>query len=86
MALDQSMDTYNYNRINNPKAKAKLIDIMSKNNLIDIYRNPNLNTKAYTWRSRNPIKHVRIDYFIRTNTLNDIIHATNIIPGYRSDH
>lgn len=34
---------------------------------------------------RNPIKHAHIDYFICTNTLNDIIHATNIIPGYRFD-
>ena len=38
VALNNEMDTYNYKRINNPRAKQAILDLMRDNDLFDIYR------------------------------------------------
>ena len=59
---------------------------MATNNLVDIFRQLHPNTKRYTWRRKNPIKQARLDYFIGSNRLMDIVQKCSILPGYRSDH
>ena len=48
------------------------------------YLHPTL--KRYSWRRKNPIKQDRLDYFIVSVSLTDLIADCNIKPGYRSDH
>lgn len=38
LALNQTLDTFNYSNVNNPKAREKLIEIMNDLNLVDYYR------------------------------------------------
>ena len=40
----------------------------------------------YTWRKRNPIKQARLDYFLVSSSMTDIINSSSIMPSYRSDH
>ena len=86
LTLNPSLDNENYKHINNPCARNKLLDLMEKHQLCDIYRKLNPDTKRYTWRRKNPKKQARLDYFITTNTLTDMIKDCQIKPGYRSDH
>ena len=59
---------------------------MNANNLIDIFRLCHPNDKRYTWRRKNPIKQARLDYFLISNSMFDLINTCNIKPGYISDH
>ena len=42
--------------------------------------------KRYSWRRKNLIKQARLDYFLVSESLTDLIADCNIKPGYRSDH
>ena len=86
ITLNPDLDSSNYVNINNPNARKKIIDILNKHDLIDIYRHFHPITRRYTWRRRNPIKQARLDYFVGSSTLSDLIQTTNIKPGYRTDH
>ena len=59
---------------------------MSQHDLTDIYRFLNPTRKRFTWRRTKPVKSARLDYFLASNSLLDLVHNTDILPGYRSDH
>ena len=86
LVLDPSKDAFNYHKINNPNSRQSVLEIMNANNLIDIFRLCHPNDKRYTWRRKNPIKQARLDYFLISNSMFDLINTCNIKPGYRSDH
>lgn len=86
LALNQNLDTLNYRHINNPRSKEKLVDIMNNHDLIDIFRFLNPTTKKYTWQQKTFNKKARLDYFIISSTMSNIIQSCTIKPGYRSDH
>ena len=86
IALDQNLDTYNYNTVNNPKAREKLLEIMGDLNLVDYYRILNPEKRVYTWRRRNPVKQGRLDYILMSENFTNITENSVIKPGYRSDH
>ena len=46
----------------------------------------NLDILRYTWRRRNPTKQARLDYFVISKPLTDLICSCKIRPGYRTDH
>ena len=54
--------------------------------LIDIYRHLHSKTCRYTWRKKNPVKQARLDYFLVSENIVDIIHKCKVKPSYRSDH
>ena len=54
---------------------------MGDHNLTDIYHITNLSFHL----EKNPTQHARIDYFIISNSMNDIIRKADIICGYRTD-
>ena len=86
LVLSPSLDSNNYININNPKSRKKLIEIMNIHSLEDSFRYIHPNLRRYTWRRKNPIKQARLDYFIVTNTLLDLVTSSKIFPGYKSDH
>ena len=86
LTLNPLIDSYNYANINNPKARDQLMDIMQSRNLVDSYRVQNATKKIYTWFRKNPTKMARLDYFIVSSAMMDIIYKSDIIPGYRTDH
>ena len=54
--------------------------------LIDYYRVLNPDRKAYTWRKKNPLKQGRLDFFLISHSLSNLVENCTIKPGYRSDH
>lgn len=46
------MDTQNYSHINNPKAKEKVLEMMSDLKLVDRVLNPD--KRVFTWKKKNP--------------------------------
>ena len=86
LVLNPDIDSYNYKNVNNPNSRKKLIEIMDKQNLVDFFRHCNPNLKRYSWRRTNPIKQARLDYFIGSASLTDLITGCTIKSSYRSDH
>ena len=86
LVLDPTKDTYNYKHINNPKARLSVLNLMKDLNLVDVYRCIHPDKNNFTWRKRNPLKQARLDYFLTSNSLLDLITDCQIRPGYRSDH
>ena len=71
---------------NNPKSRQKLIELMENHDLIDAYRHLHPQINRFTWKKPNSNKMARLDYFIISNTLTDLITESNIKYGHRSDH
>ena len=86
LVLTPSIDCYNYVNTNNPQAWAKVIEMMSSLDLIDAIRHLKPNVKRFSWRKKNPIKQARLNYFLITKAMADMIDSCNIKPSYRSDH
>ena len=86
LVMNYEMDTLNYKKKNNVKAREKLLTFIEKLNLIDIWRHTHENTKRYTWRQNFYRKMARLDFFLISETLLDIHANTKIKPSYKSDH
>ena len=80
------LDRYNYNKVRYPQANSAIKDFLSKHNLIDIWRIQNLERKRYTWKTSNPCRRSRLDYFLITEDLLSLDPQTDILNAYRSDH
>ena len=52
MVLNPEQDTYEYVNVNNPKAREEVLNIMLECNLIDCWRELNLENKQFTWRKQ----------------------------------
>ena len=64
---------------------AKLVSMMSENDLCDIFRVRNPEMKCYTWRRKTPFKQRRLDYFLISDQLQDQIDQVDIIPSIQSN-
>ena len=63
-----------------------LLEHMENFDMVDIWRVLNPEKKQYTWRQRNISVQCRLDYFIISTSLINIISSTEITHGFRSDH
>ena len=79
LVLDPLKDSYNYSNTNNPKSREVILNPLSNYNMIDIYRHIHPNKLEYTWKRKNPSKKARLDYFIISSSLSDLIDKTLII-------
>ena len=86
LVLDPHKDTNGYRHVNNPKARMEVLKMMNDLGLVDIYRQQHPNTVRYTWRKKSPSKQARLDFFLISDTLLDIISNCKIKPAYRTAH
>ena len=86
LTLDQDMDCFNYKHINNPKARSFVTNSIKENNLFDTFRELHPSLKRYTWRRKNPFKQSRLDFFLVTENLINLVKTSKIETGYKSDH
>ena len=86
LTLNPKLDSYNYVTINNPRSRTILLDIINRLNLADAYQYFHPISKCFTWRRRNPLKQSRLDYFLISSPLTDLISNIEIRAGYKSDH
>ena len=54
--------------------------------LVDIWRVKNPSTKSYTWSQNSPMILCRLDYWLISNNLQDLVTTTDIIPAIKTDH
>ena len=76
-----------------PKIKQKSVnivkDIMLANELIDVWRIHHPDKKRFTWRSwRKPNSTIqrRLDFWLISNSTQEHIFSTDIIPAIKTDH
>ena len=83
-----TIDTVNYTRQNNPKAKEAVFRLMHFFELFDIFRMQNPESRRYTWRAvRNgQLKQARLDYFLVSSDVTNFVHSIETVAGYRTDH
>ena len=87
IALNSAIDTMNYVRENNIRARDTLLSMMDANDWVDIFRERNDNERRYTWRNTGSIiKQARLDYFIISRSLIPYVLEERVLPGYRTDH
>ena len=86
--LNAKLDKKGLAKESNDKYTEDLVELMETNNLLDIWRILNPDSKRYTWRgmTRSGQAHSRLDYFlISSNMIYDLSKAS-ISPSIRSDH
>ena len=62
--------------------KSLLIDL----GLVDFWRLKNPTTKRFTYRQRRPLVQSRLDYFMISLSLNDVVDNAKILTSFCSDH
>ena len=70
--LNPELDYYNYKTINNPKARDKIVELISTKYLLDPFRENYPTQKKFTWKRRNPCKQARLDFFFDIRKLDAI--------------
>ena len=86
LAIDQNLDTMNYQNINNPQARTKLINKMAEYNLLDIFRELNPDTRKFSWKQWGSTKFARLDLFLISDSLLPYVEKVDILPTCFSDH
>lgn len=76
----------NYKSLNNPKSRLELLRLIEILNLKDFFRENNPNLKKYAWRRKTPVKQARLDFFLISDTLQNMSPMIKIENSYRSDH
>ena len=86
LVMNPEADSKQYLRINNPRARDKVLDICAEFSLIDIWRELHMETRQYSWRTNNFNKQARLDFFLITENLFSCVKKAEITAGYRTDH
>ena len=86
LVLDPEKDTYNCMNIKNPNARRYLLDMINTHCLKETFQIFNKNIRQYIWHRKNPRRHARLDYFLVSDTLLDLVNKCQKKSGYRSDH
>jgi hypothetical protein len=64
----KTIDNSNYSNINNPKARAKVLEFMKIYNLADVFREIYPELKRFSWRQNNPLKHASLSMFLPSSS------------------
>ena len=68
------------------RSNEKVDELCRVFDLVDVWRLRHKTKKQYTWRQRNPRIHCRLDYFLISQHVLDIVVKANILPSIFSDH
>ena len=69
LVLNPDIDTFNYNSINNPKARGKVLEIMDDLRLLDYFRILYPDRRVYTWHKKTPLKQGRLNYILISESM-----------------
>ena len=64
LVIDPDMDIHDYVNVNNPKAREQVLNMMFEHNLLDVWRELNLEKYQNTWRRKHTNKKARLDFFL----------------------
>ena len=65
---------------------ATIDNLQEELDLVDIWRIKNPAKKSFTWSQNSPMIFCRLDYWLISNTLHDLVVSTDIIPAIKTDH
>ena len=68
------------------KVVERIEEIQTTFNLHDVWRVKYPQAKSFTWSQKSPFIFCRLDYWLISNSLQDLIKDVNIIAAIRSDH
>ena len=60
--------------------------LIERYELLDIWRIQHPDLSRFTYRQKTPLIQSRLDFFLVSNILEDLIVSTEIIPSVWSDH
>ena len=60
--------------------------IQEELDLVDIWRIKNPDMKSFTWSQNSPAIFCPLDYWLISNSLQDLVTSTDIIPAIKTDH
>jgi len=87
LVMDYQKDTRGYQCENNKKARSTLLKCMNNNDLSDVWRVQHEHDCKFTWyKSVSSLQMARLDYFLVTSDIMNMVSKSEIIPGYRTDH
>ena len=86
LVQDQNLDTKYYLNENNVRAKETVLLHKEQLQLEDPWRITYPSKMAFTWFQKNPIKMSRLDFFLVSSDIMNLLSDITIKPGYRSDH
>ena len=84
--FEKSLDTDGGNPSVKTKSLSKLQEIMTENDLCDTFRIRNPQERRFTWRNKNPFKQRRLDFFLISDSLQELVVDSKIILSVQSDH
>ena len=85
--LNITIDARNYKGyVNRPRARRKILEIMYKYELIDVWREVYPEKRGYTWQKFNTVQQGHLDYFLISEELMLDVNDVKVNPSYRSDH
>ena len=84
--LDKQLDTFGGNPSLKMSSISELTKIMTNFDLCDIYRLRNPDTRRFTYRQNSPKRLRRLDYFILSNSIQEIVQKTEVLTSVSSDH
>ncbi len=61
-------------------------EIINRLELNDIWRIKNPNTNQYTWRQKTLLIQCRLDYWLISDSVFDLVSNVDIVPSVQSDH
>ena len=64
----------------------RIEEIQTTFNLHDIWRVKNPKKKSFTWSQKSPFIFCRLDYWLISDTLQDLIKNVDIIAAIKTDH
>lgn len=82
LALNSVIDTKNYNSINNPKAREKLLEDIDDLYIFYYFKILNPGKKVFTWSKKNPLKQGRLDYILISESFSNFVESYILKPGY----
>ena len=86
LILNPDEDAVNYVNINNPKAREEVLNMIIETNLVDVWKELNLEKQQFTWRRKATNQRARLDYFLISASLFTSVEEAKILPGYKTDH
>ena len=86
LIFDSSLDSSGGNPILKKRSLAKLMKIMQKLDVNDIFRVRYPLLKRFTFHRKNPMIQRRLDYLFPSNSLQEYIGDVKIISSFMSDH
>ena len=86
LVLDEKDKKGGSTKLSHTKNREKLKSFIDRNNLTDVWRTLNPKLERYTWRQKTPNIQCRLDFFLISIGLLNVVNNVDIIYGYKSDH